>query len=459
MVKLKLNDLFNITSAVIYNPDDFNSISSVVIDSRIVKKNSLFIAVKGSNFDGHDFVNEAVKKGAAAVIINKNKLSKYDDINVPIVAVDDTIKALGEIANSWRRKLKAKVISITGSNGKTSTKEILSTLLSKKFTVVKTVSNNNNHIGVPLTILSANSKTDILVLEHGTNHFNEIEYTAKIAEPDYGLITNIGNSHLQFLKDKQGVFVEKKTLLDEVILRRGFIFINKDDKILKKYQTNFKQRITFGFSADSMIEGKILGYTTDGKTKIKIQSPKYNLEIELPLYGKTNAKNILAAVAVCYKLGLTKKELIEGIKLLKAAKSRLDVIHGSKMILIDDTYNANPESMKSAFELVDRIKLFKKKILVLGDMFELGSKAKDLHLELASSILKLKPDFVLTIGKNMKALSLAITGKIIIRHFNSLENMKIFLMKNDFSNSVILVKGSRGMKMEEMIQPIIEGKN
>ena len=459
MVKLKLNDLFNITSAVIYNPDDFNSISSVVIDSRIVKKNSLFIAVKGSNFDGHDFVNEAVKKGAAAVIINKNKLSKYDDINVPIVAVDDTIKALGEIANSWRRKLKAKVISITGSNGKTSTKEILSTLLSKKFTVVKTVSNNNNHIGVPLTILSANSKTDILVLEHGTNHFNEIEYTAKIAEPDYGLITNIGNSHLQFLKDKQGVFVEKKTLLDEVILRRGFIFINKDDKILKKYQTNFKQRITFGFSADSMIEGKILGYTTDGKTKIKIQSPKYNLEIELPLYGKTNAKNILAAVAVCYKLGLTKKELIEGIKLLKAAKSRLDVIHGSKMILIDDTYNANPESMKSAFELVDRIKLFKKKILVLGDMFELGSKAKDLHLELASSILKLKPDFVLTIGKNMKALSLALTGKIIIRHFNSRENMKIFLMKNDFSNSVILVKGSRGMKMEEMIQPIIEGKN
>lgn len=457
-MKINLNDLFNLQSAVIYNPDKFHSSSHITIDSRTVKSGSIFIAIKGSNFDGHDFVKEAVMKGASTVIINKKMLHRFDSVNCTIITVDDTIKTLGDIANTFRKKLNAKIISITGSNGKTSTKEILAHLLSQKYNVTKTVSNNNNHIGVPLTLLQANDKTDFIVLEHGTNHFNEIFYTAKIAEPDYGLITNIGNSHLEYLINKQGVFNEKKSLLDEVIENEGIIFINDEDKYLRTYNKNYKRRITFGFKKPSNVNAQILSYTIEGKTKVKINFPKYSLEVALPLYGEINVKNILAAVSVAYYLGLSKKDLIRGINSLEQTKGRLEVSQVDNFILVNDTYNANPESMKSAFSLLTKIKLFKKKILVLGDMFELGKQAKELHLELSSQILRLKPEFVFTIGRNMKYLSNELKGKNLkVKHFSNREFMKLFLEKQDFSNSVILVKGSRGMKMEEMIQPIIKG--
>ena len=208
-MRITLEDLFNIPTAVIYNPDAYKSAAAVFIDSRQVKKKSIFVAIKGKNFDGHDFVKEAVKKGAGAIIINKRKLSEFDELDLPVITVSNTTHAYGELARIWRKKLKAKVISITGSNGKTSTKEILSEILSEKYKVHKTTANNNNHIGVPLTILSAPSGCEVVVLEHGTNHFGEIEYTAKIAQPDYSLITNIGSGHLEFLKDKKGVYKGK----------------------------------------------------------------------------------------------------------------------------------------------------------------------------------------------------------------------------------------------------------
>jgi len=459
MIRLTINDLFELNSSVIYNPDSFAYATKVVIDSRAVTKNSLFIAIKGNNFDGHDFVKQAVNSGASAIIINRTMLEKFDDINLTIITVDDTVKALGQVANIWRKKLNAKVISLTGSNGKTSTKEIISSLLEKKFNVVKTVSNNNNHIGVPLTILSADRKTDFIVLEHGTNHFKEIEYTAQIAQPDFGLITNIGNSHLEYLINKKGVFNEKRILLDEVIKSNGVIFINDDDKYLSKYVVNYRKRISFGFTNNAIINGKILGFSVDGKMKLKISTPKFSLEVNLPLYGLSNAKNILAAVAVCYKLGMAKNELINSINSLTQPKGRLEVINNADMLIINDTYNANPESMSAAFNLLSKINLFRNKIIVLGDMFELGSQAKVIHLSLTKQILKVKPKAVFTIGKNMKFMSAELKIKFKnIKHFSDRNKMKKFLSEYDFSESSVLVKGSRGMKMEEMVSSILEGK-
>ncbi len=241
-VEITLNDLFNLHSAVIYNPDEFKNSSSVVIDSREVVKGSIFFAIEGEKFDGHDFVNDAEANDASALIINEKKLSKFDSVDATIITVPDTTEAYGELASMWRKKLSAKVISISGSNGKTTTKDILAVILSEKFNVVKTIANNNNHIGVPLTIFLADQKCEILILEHGTNHFGEIAYTAKIAIPDYVLLTNIGDSHLEFLIDRKGVYKEKSALFNQ---HKNLLFVNNDDKILSRKSAGIKNKISF----------------------------------------------------------------------------------------------------------------------------------------------------------------------------------------------------------------------
>ncbi len=227
-MKITLEDIFGISTAVIYNPDLYKSVTSVSIDTRNIKTNSLFVAIKGKNFDGHNYINEAIKKGAAAIVVSNRKLASLDEINVPIISVKNTIFAYGELANIWRNKFGGKVISITGSNGKTTTKEMVSQILSSRYKVHKTTANNNNQIGVPLTILSTPKNTDFLILEHGTNHFGEIEYTARIAQPDYSLVTNIGSSHLEFLESKEKVLEEKISLFNHT-KENGFVFLNNDD--------------------------------------------------------------------------------------------------------------------------------------------------------------------------------------------------------------------------------------
>jgi UDP-N-acetylmuramoyl-tripeptide--D-alanyl-D-alanine ligase len=256
-IKITIEDLFNIPGAVIYNPDDYKPASSVVIDSRKVKKGSIFFAIKGEKLDGHDFVKEAIKKGAGTIVINDRKLKNFSSVKIPIVTVKDTTIAFGQLANEWRKKLSAKIISVTGSNGKTTTKEMIAVLLAEKFNVVKTEANNNNHIGVPLTIFNADENCEALILEQGTNHFGEIEYSAKISEPDISVITNIGDSHLEFLKNRAGVYKEKSALLKVTEKRSGKVLLNMDDPILKQNAGQFKNKLTFGFKGKTDVKGKL----------------------------------------------------------------------------------------------------------------------------------------------------------------------------------------------------------
>lgn len=454
-IKLTLDDLFNLSGSEIFNPDEFKPVEFVSIDSRNIKKNSLFIAIKGEKFDGHDFVKDAVASGTSAVLINKQKLNEYDRIDCVIITVDDTIKALGDIASIWRKKLTAKVIGITGSAGKTSTKEMLAELLSIKYKVNKTILNNNNHIGVPLTILNTNNKHDILVLEMGTNHFGEIDYSAKIALPDYALITNIGDSHLEFLKNRKGVLKEKEALFRVTAERNGWVFINNDDMLLKKIARKYDKKVSFAFTAKADVKGKIKKFTGDGRPIIQISYKKKKFKHPFPLYGEQNASNFLAASAVALKLGLSKKEIIKAIDSLKPVEKRLNVKSYPNLVLIDDTYNANPQTMTYAIELLGKIKTYKNKIAVLGDMFELGEKASDYHTGLASVIKRNKIGKVYCIGSLMKNLFTALSNsKIECMHFDSRESLKELLNNTDLSNAIILVKGSRGMKMEEFVNTI-----
>ncbi len=363
--------------------------------------------------------------------------------------------ALGDIAKVWRKKLSTKIIGITGSAGKTSTKEMLATILSEKFSINKTVLNNNNHIGVPLTIFSTNNSHDFLVAELGTNHFGEIKYTADIASPDYALITNIGNSHLEYLKNKKGVLKEKKALFEATISNKGFLFINNDDVLLKNEDEDYSKRITFGFKDEPDCKGEIKNYSDEGKPIINIKYKNKKLETIFPLYGEQNAKNFLAAAVVAFKVGLNKEEILSALNKIKPVEKRLNVKKFNDLILIDDTYNANPESMRYSISLLPKIKSFKRKIIVLGDMFELGNEEIKLHQSLTSIIKKNKVDEIFLLGKRMKYLFAELAKqKINSIHFESRDELKSFIGKKDFKDSVILVKGSRGMKMEEFVNVI-----
>lgn len=453
--ELNIKDFFDLSGSVIYNPDKLKPIRKVVIDSRKIVKGCLFIAIKGEKFDGHNFINEAVNKGASAVLINEINIKKFEDINVPFITVPDTIKAYGELANKWRHKLTAKVVALTGSTGKTTTKEIISTLLEEKYKVIKTEANNNNHIGVPLTIFNANEKTEVLVLELGTNHKGEILYTSKIAEPDIALITNIGSSHLEFLINKKGVLKEKTDLFKITEKSKGIICINNEDKLLKKEFKKYKNTLAFGFDKNSDIKGKVVSIDKKNRTLINIKYQMKNFNVELPLLGFHNCSNFLGAVAVCFAAGLKEKHIIKGAKKLKAYKGRLDVKEKNNIKIIDDTYNANPESMKAALKVLSSFDNSYRKIAILGDMFELGEKSAEYHKEIGKYIIKTKPDEVYTIGKLIKNVSL-IGSKIVNKHFNNRNSLKNFIIKKDFQNTVVLFKGSRGMKMEEFLKILIE---
>jgi len=459
-LRLTIKDIFEIESAEIFNPDEFKPVTKVVIDSRKVKKKSMFVAIKGNRFDGHNFVKEAVNNGAGAVVINRNKLGEFEDLEIPFVTVKNTLKAYGDIARIWRRKLNGNVISITGSNGKTTTKEMLSVLLSERYKVTKTESNNNNQIGVPLTILSANEKTELLVLEHGTNHFGEIEYTAKIAEPDYSLITNIGDSHVEFLKNRNGVYKEKSALLKITGELGGTVFINNDDPLLSKNKNKFNHVVTYGFNKLSNVQGTITDFTESGNPEINIKGFGKNLSVVLPLLGFSNAINYLAAVAVALKLGLKKSEILNGTKKIKPVNGRLNLIKRKGFALIDDTYNSNPQSVKEALDVIKKINTYKNKIIILGDMFELGEKSIEYHKKLGTKIKSVKPMIVLTIGRHMKYLTDELVRKKLNSvHFRTRKALVKYLEKLNLNGALILIKGSRGMRMEEFVELIMEREN
>ncbi len=451
-IHLNIEDIFNIPTAVIYNPDMFKTIYNVSIDSRNIKKNTLFIAIKGERFDGHDFIDDVVKKGACAVIINEKNFKYLSEVEIPVITVKDTTRALGDIAKIWRSKLKAKVIGITGSAGKTTTKEILAALLYEKFNVNKTVANNNNHIGVPLTILSTNEKHNVLVAELGTNHFGEIPYTASITSPDLALITNIGDSHLEFLKNRKGVLKEKSALLKETINCGGKVFINNDDKLLKEFGKKIKYKVTFGLNEKADYKVRVLSYDIMARPQVEIKNKKNVFVTSLPISGEKNVQNFTAAFAIASELGLTSSQIQKAVKKIKSFNKRLEIKNLKKFTLINDTYNANPDSMKSSLDILDKIESQKKKIAVLGDMFELGAESKVKHLELSTFINKTKVDEVYSIGKMMKLMNHKLNGKTKVhQHFEDRDSLKSFLEKLNINNSAVLVKGSRGMKMEEFV--------
>jgi UDP-N-acetylmuramoyl-tripeptide--D-alanyl-D-alanine ligase len=414
----------------------FLECSSVSTDTRKIEENSMFFALKGDNFDANTFAKEALKKGAKYVIIDNQDFY----VNERTILVSDSLQTLQELANFHRKKLKTPIIGLTGSNGKTTTKELINVVLSEKYKTIATIGNLNNHIGVPLTLLRLTNETEIGIIEMGANHQKEIEFLCSIAEPDFGYITNFGKAHLEGFGGIEGVVKGKSELLTYIKDKQKTAFVNLDDPIQNNKSSNLNR---FTFSQNDTNSNVFIS-SVEANPMVKI---KYNtVEIQSNLIGIYNANNINAAIAIGRFFKVEDSSIKKAIENYSPENNRSQLIQKNGNNIILDAYNANPSSMRAALENFFQLKETPK-IAILGDMFELGNESQQEHqkiVELASSQKEIKFYFI---------------GKHFYQTKNNSNHIHFFETYEDFSssfqpvfNSLILIKGSRGMALERSLE-------
>ena len=400
--------------------------NGVCTDTRTLSKDCIFIALKGPNFDGHKFAYEALASGARYALVDDKS---YVTSNQTIL-VSNTLETLQKLANYHRKFLNIPILALTGSNGKTTTKELIATVLSKKYKTVATIGNLNNHIGVPLTLLSMNKTTEIGVVEMGANHLKEIELLARIAAPNYGYITNFGKAHLEGFGGVQGVIKGKSELYEFLEKTKGKAFVNPNDSLqLKK-----TERVT-----SLLLDSKIS--LTNSDPFLEIQHGTQLLKTNL--IGAYNFSNILAAMSIGEYFKVAEKDIQEAIVAYVPKNNRSQIVHKGAHTLLLDAYNANPSSMKVALENFSKMNA-KRKNVVLGDMFELGTSSNEEHQKIAAFAEILPFEQVVLIGKNFSKVK---TSKA--RKYPTFEAFQTSF-KTD-SSSTYLIKGSRGMALERIV--------
>lgn len=452
-MKFSIADLKKIKSVELVNPKSFGRIEGISIDSRKINKGDLFFAIKGENFDGHDFVDEAISKGASGVVIEKRYLEKFKDSNYPLVVVENTARALGEAARIYRDKYSVKVIGLTGSNGKTTTKEMIAEILSTKYKTFKTEGNLNNLFGVPLNLFKLEKKHQLAVIELGINQFNEMKFLCEIANPDFGLITNIGHAHIEFLKSREGIAKEKGQLLKYLIKKNGFGFVNTDEKLIKQQAKGIKRKLTFGFNSKAEVRGKIVSLNNLAQPTLKISYKNKSEIINLPTYGVHTAQNALCASAVGLKFGISLKQIKSVLESFKSYDKRMQVVEINGYTIINDAYNANPDSMKMAIQTLSLMSGFTQKLAVLGDMLELGEFSEKFHRDLAHYLKENGIQKAFFYGE-LTSFSYEEAKKLKLdaTHLNDKQKISREILALIPKGSLILLKGSRKMKMEEVIE-------
>lgn len=418
----------------------FLSCSTVSIDTRKIEKNSFFVALKGTSFDANTFAKEALEKGASYVLID----NKDYFVDEKTILVSNTLETLQELAKYHRNYLNLPIIALTGSNGKTTTKELFQVVLSKKYNTKATLGNLNNHIGVPLTLLSFTKETEIGIVEMGANHQKEIAFLCEIAQPDYGYITNFGKAHLEGFGGVEGVIKGKSEMYDFLSKHHKKVFVNLDDPIQFAKTTQMNQ-ITFSTkNPDSFVFIK----NVEANPFVKVNYSE--IEIQSNLIGLYNATNIIAAITVGKYFNVADNDSKQALEKYNPDNNRSQIIHQNSNEIILDAYNANPSSMDVALQ--NFIQLQKKsKIAVLGDMFELGDESLEEHRTIVQKLSSEANFNCYLIGKEFYAV------KENYQHthfFPTFDEFAEHLKSNPFQNSFILIKGSRGMALERTLQYI-----
>ncbi|MBE4909678.1 UDP-N-acetylmuramoyl-tripeptide--D-alanyl-D-alanine ligase [Bacillus luteolus] len=456
MIKRSMKQIAQMVSGECNHSTNEEMLSGVSINSRAIEAGNLFVPIIGEKFNGHEFVEGAIINGAKASLWQRNQ--ENPPKNIPLIYVEDTLVALQDLAKTYRNELSLKVIGITGSNGKTTTKDIVASIMGTTYKVLKTEGNLNNHYGLPLTILRLEEDTEVAVLEMGMSGRGEIELLTKIAQPDAAIITNIGEAHLLDLGSRDGIADAKFEIIDG--LKEGGTIIYDGDETLLNERVMGKSinTITFGSHSDCTYVPVSIKQEND-VTYFTIN--KYpDTEIHMPILGKHNVFNALAGIAVAEYFNVSLENIQKGLKQLKVSNMRLEVIEGKNgSKIINDAYNASPTAMKAAIDLVQNLKGYSRKVVVLGDMLELGPNEEKYHYEIGELLKPNFVDYVVTFGELSKHIAEGARVsfepdkvKAYTNKTNLIEDLKKIVSAND----LILVKGSRGMRLEEVVMELKE---
>jgi UDP-N-acetylmuramoyl-tripeptide--D-alanyl-D-alanine ligase len=465
-VILTIEEVLRATGGKLLQGKGDSSFQGISTDSRTVTEGELFIALKGPRFDGHHYALEALRKKAGGVLIEERKVGdiRWNGYRSrAVIAVEDTLSALGDIAQGWRRKYSTPVVALTGSNGKTTTKEMIAACLETTFPTLKTKGNLNNLIGVPLTLLTLTEKERVVVLEMGMNVPGEIGRLAQIAEPDVGLITNVQTVHLEGMGSLERLKEEKGELFQRM-RRDGTILVNQDDPRVVDLSKHYPgQKITFGIEHPADVMAKEIQLNGAEGTSFTLILEGEAMEVHLRLLGRHFVPNALAAMAVACLFGVEVTRAKEALENFQPFPMRMEVLplKGEKT-LINDAYNANPYSMELALETLAEAKGMARAIAVLGDMLELGNLTKEAHEQIGKRVSELSIDFLLTMGEEAPiVVESAIRhglpmerARIVESHSEAISLLRQMIQRGDW----ILVKGSRRMAMEKIVEGLTEGR-
>ncbi len=456
MIRFGIDDLLAATGGETAGTDEGTVVTGISTDSRRISAGDLFIPLIGENFDGHDFIQSAFDKGAAA------SLTQNESLHFPgkaIILVKDTLKALQSLAQWYRNRFDIPFVGITGSVGKTSTKEMVACAIAERYNVLKNEGNFNNEIGLPLTMFKLDSNHEAAVIEMGMSAVGEIRALAAIVRPKVGIITNVGLSHIEKLGSRQNILKAKLEMLDG-LQSGGLLILNGDDVMLSGVKDLLSCR-TVSYGLEEGVDYQAYNVQSRGEFgidfSITVEEAEYT--IQLPVPGVHNVYNALAAVATGVELGVPMRNLLEGISHFSPAKMRLNIVRARDMIIINDAYNASPKSMNAALDVLLELESARK-IAVLGDMLELGSWSKRAHMETGIQVAGKKPDMLVTVGEEAAnivkgAIEAGFSPSrttVLQSNQQAIEHLREILRPGD----AVLVKGSRGMKMEEIVQALTE---
>ena len=431
--------------------------AGVVIDSRKAGENFIFVATKGERVDGHQFIPDVFAKGALGVVCEKEP----ESLPGPCIVVEDSFEALKQIGEFYRQQLPVKVVGITGSVGKTSTKEFVAAVLSMKYKVHKTLGNYNNEVGVPLTVLSMPEDTEVAVLEMGINHFGEMHNLSRIARPDICIMTNIGQCHLEFLGSREGILKAKSEMFD-FMKEDGSVCINGDDDMLASIkEVKGKKPVTFGLSEQCRVyAADIKGKGLFGSEAV-IHGNGESFAVQIPLPGEHMVYNALAAAAAGQLLGLTPEEIRDGIAAVESVSGRSHIVKLPDKVLIDDCYNANPVSMEAAIDLL--LQADGRRVAVMGDMFELGEQEKEMHARVGKYAADKGVECIICAGKLERCIyegAREAAGErkdgpaAEIFYFEDRESLLEGINQILKPGDTILIKASHGMGFEKVVEQL-----
>jgi UDP-N-acetylmuramoyl-tripeptide--D-alanyl-D-alanine ligase len=425
--------------------DANRSIVSISTDSRTIRADELFVPLRGDNFDGHNFIPQAIERGAAGVVAER----AWRGDAPAVIRVDDTLRAYQQIAAKYRTSLGLRVVCITGSNGKTSTKDFVASVLGRRFHVAKTEGNLNNHVGLPRTILSANRGDEIGVWEIGMNHPGEIAPLAALAAPDVAIITNIGIAHIEFMGSREAIAQEKGELA-VAVQENGTVILNGDDEFSEAVAKRVRARVIFAGIRNGTIRAEEIRQSSDG-SEFTILERAHRARTQLPVPGLHMVQNALLAVAAGRVFGLTLEECAAGLAATPLTKARLQMREINGVQFIDDSYNANPDSMKAALRTLAELETDGKRIAVLGEMGELGSESERGHREVGEVAAEVAIDQLVTVGERAEIIGRAAGLPNTVAAKTHAEAAD-WLTENTSRGDLVLVKGSRTARMERVIE-------